>query len=321
MKYYPEPVPYTDDLPYIREWLGREFANILVAFEGVEMIELVEEHIAPTGPREGMIKYADGVNWDPGNGAGIYAYRDAAWRKLDFDDTDTATFSRLRLTATNDITLSSTLHAFQIGPDNGLNFRIDQNEISWQNNGVAVNGALNITGGDITIGDTASVLNLNGGKINFPNTQQASSDANTLDDYEEGTWTPVITFVTPGDLAVTYSTQIGTYVKIGKMVHAQLVITTSVFTHTTAAGEFRITGLPFNHVTGSGKDSTGSIELQGFTWPGGRTQVNASIVPNGTYVRAVAMGSGLSRAGLGTGDHASGTNTTIVATIDYEAAA
>src|SRR5437763_1496766 len=43
--------------------------------------------------------------------------------------------ARLRLTATDDASETSTLHAFQIGPDNGLNLAIDNNEIVARNNG------------------------------------------------------------------------------------------------------------------------------------------------------------------------------------------
>src|SRR3990167_1606815 len=57
------------------------------------------------------------------------------------------------------------------------------------------------------------------GQIAFPATQNASADANTLDDYEEGTWTPVFTFATPGDLSVAYSTQQAIYTKIGRVVY------------------------------------------------------------------------------------------------------
>ena len=39
---------------------------------------------------------------------------------------------------------------------------------------------------------TIPTINLTSGQITFPTTQVPSSDANTLDDYEEGTWTPVI---------------------------------------------------------------------------------------------------------------------------------
>jgi len=63
---------------------------------------------------------------------------------------------------------------------------------------------------------TISTINLTGGQIAFPATQSASSDANTLDDYEEGTWTPVLT--TPG--TATYSAQVAIYTKVGRLVTA-----------------------------------------------------------------------------------------------------
>jgi hypothetical protein len=51
-----------------------------------------------------------------------------------------------------------------------------------------------------------------GAGITFPAAQNASSDANTLDDYEEGTWTPSV-----GGTA-TYTAQTGQYTKIGNFV-------------------------------------------------------------------------------------------------------
>jgi hypothetical protein len=54
--------------------------------------------------------------------------------------------------------------------------------------------------------------------ITFPSTQVASSDANTLDDYEEGTWSPsILGFTSP-----TYGTRKGTYTKIGRQVNFAL---------------------------------------------------------------------------------------------------
>src|SRR3990167_662961 len=58
----------------------------------------------------------------------------------------------------------------------------------------------------------SGLISANGGQIAFPASQSASAGGNTLDDYEEGTWTPAV-----GGTA-TYTTQIGRYVKIGKMV-------------------------------------------------------------------------------------------------------
>lgn len=92
---------------------------------------------------------------------------------------------------------------------------------------------------------TFTALTLSNGQIVFPATQVPSANANTLDDYEEGTWTPTLTFATPGDLAVTYSTQSGFYTKIGRFVSIQCNVAASSFTHTTASGQFRISGLPF----------------------------------------------------------------------------
>jgi hypothetical protein len=80
------------------------------------------------------------------------------------------------------------------------------------------------------------------GQIKFPATQNASADANTLDDYEEGTWVPSISFV-GGTTGITYGSRVGRYVKIGRVVTAQgYVALTSKGSSTGAA---RLTSLPF----------------------------------------------------------------------------
>jgi hypothetical protein len=101
--------------------------------------------------------------------------------------------------------------------------------------------------------------------IKFPATQNAQSDANTLDDYEEGTWTPVLTFATPGDLSVAYSIQRGCYTKIGRVVIATVDLVTSTFTHTTASGAAQITGLPFAASSDTNYQSSGAAFWQGIT--------------------------------------------------------
>ena len=93
-----------------------------------------------------------------------------------------------------------------------------------------------------TIGVGNTTPSASGSGISFPATQSASSDANTLDDYEEGTWTPVITGTSVAGSA-TYSTQSGTYVKIGKYVFLQMFVTfTSAHTGT---GGTKVGGFPF----------------------------------------------------------------------------
>ena len=86
-----------------------------------------------------------------------------------------------------------------------------------------------------------------GAGITFPATQSASSDANTLDDYEEGTWTPSITgSSTPG--TVTYNTRLGKYTKTGNVVTYQCLVD---WNSGTGSGSLRVSGLPFNDAGGS----------------------------------------------------------------------
>lgn len=89
-------------------------------------------------------------------------------------------------------------------------------------------------------------INLTGGQIKFPATQSASADANTLDDYEEGTWTPSLTFA-GGSTGMTYSTQTGTYTKIGRLVFCRGTIVLTAKGSST--GHARIEGLPFTPST------------------------------------------------------------------------
>jgi len=79
-----------------------------------------------------------------------------------------------------------------------------------------------------------------GAGITFPATQSASTDANTLDDYEEGTWTP--TDASGAGLTLTINTT-SNYVKIGSMVYAVCSIT---FPSTINAAQVNIGGLPFS---------------------------------------------------------------------------
>lgn len=96
-----------------------------------------------------------------------------------------------------------------------------------------------------TIGVSTTGLTMTGTNgISFTATQSASSDANTLDDYEEGTWTPTISAVSG---SITSYTSYGTYTKIGNTVSIQARITLTNIG--TASGGTNIGGLPFNLLT------------------------------------------------------------------------
>lgn len=76
--YKPGQVPTSPaDVP---GFLMREFAAIQQAANRAEsFLELQPLATEPARLREGMVAEADGVNWDPGSGAGLYVYRSGAW--------------------------------------------------------------------------------------------------------------------------------------------------------------------------------------------------------------------------------------------------
>jgi hypothetical protein len=89
--------------------------------------------------------------------------------------------------------------------------------------------------------------------ITFAATQSASGDANTLDDYEEGTWTPTIT----GGSNITSLTGVdGKYVKVGKLVYCEANFTGNI-TSSSAETNFEF-ALPFSR---NGSQTVGTLSL------------------------------------------------------------
>jgi len=77
--------------------------------------------------------------------------------------------------------------------------------------------------------------------IKFPPTQIPSNDVNTLDDYEEASFTPVVSGQTTAGVG-TYTEQSGVATKIGRVVNFTINITWSAHT---GAGVMIFTGFPF----------------------------------------------------------------------------
>ena len=99
-------------------------------------------------------------------------------------------------------------------------------------------GNVSVTG---VIGVGGATPSTSGSGISFPATQSASSEANTLDDYEEGTWTPALTFSSG---SVTYYDQTGQYTKVGNLVTVSFWLRVQAIS--SPSGTLTITGLPFN---------------------------------------------------------------------------
>jgi len=104
------------------------------------------------------------------------------------------------------------------------------------------------------------VIDLPFGQIKFPATQNASSNANTLDDYEEGTFTPTVSF--SGGGSVTYYLRLGTYTKIGRQVTVNLMVN---FSDNTGSGNVSIGNLPFTSNSTTNYRLAGSILGAGMT--------------------------------------------------------
>jgi hypothetical protein len=113
-----------------------------------------------------------------------------------------------------------------------------------------------------TVGVGGATPSASGAGITFPATQSASSNANTLDDYEEGTWTPVLT---DGTNNATMAVGNGaTYTKIGRSVTVNGACFTSSLGSVT--GGVKISGLPFaagstNNFYGAGATSPEQINI------------------------------------------------------------
>jgi hypothetical protein len=104
------------------------------------------------------------------------------------------------------------------------------------------------------------------GQIKFPATQVASADANTLDDYEEGTWTPTITASTTNPSSVTYSVQYGRYTKVGNVVYLSFRVQ---FSFSGGSGAVQISGLPFtaaNNIQPKTTPQQDNITFTGFSY-------------------------------------------------------
>jgi hypothetical protein len=124
--------------------------------------------------------------------------------------------------------------------------------------------------GTVVISGTTPSLN----GITFPATQVPSADANTLDDYEEGSWTPVYTGSGGSIGSTAYTTRNGTYTKIGNVVIVGLQLLLS--NKGSWTGTVVITGLPFT-AANDGIQSIGGLQVNDVTFA---DQINLRVGPN-----------------------------------------
>lgn len=119
-----------------------------------------------------------------------------------------------------------------------------------------------------------------------------------------GSWTGAFSFLTAGDLAVTYSSQACYYFKLGRLVHIWGDVSASAFTHSTASSNFMITGCPYT------PEFECPIHLSNinasFSWPASRTQIEGRMVSSSSNIFLAGLGTGAARQSLTTSNVASG---------------
>jgi hypothetical protein len=168
--------------------------------------------------------------------------------------------------------------------------------------------------GDVSL-STGNVVQGTAAKgINFTaNTPAAGMTSQLLNWYEEGTFTPVLTYSTPGvGLVITYSvgSQKGYYTRNGNTVNVMIDLRVATFVKGTASGILTITGLPFTSKSTSGFGrAIGSIALNSAAFTGiPQAIVNAGL----TTIALLQSSSGGAQASLS--DPAAGSSYFVSAT-------
>lgn len=119
-------------------------------------------------------------------------------------------------------------------------------------------GAAGITLDGVTLKDGNVVL-ANGKGIDFSATD-GTGTSELFDDYEEGTWTPILRTDSVNFTSVSYASNVGgLYTKIGRFVFVQGFMSTTAVTVGAASGTVAIGGLPFNVLA----NSSGLVDAYG----------------------------------------------------------
>jgi hypothetical protein len=177
--------------------------------------------------------------------------------------------------------MAGILKVDQVQSDSNLSFQVAGANVAYMNS-----TGLQMTGGQIIAGSntllTASGLIYANAGIAFPGTQASSADANTLDDYEEGTWTATASPSTSGSITfdgdnTLFYTKVGRIVTVSGRLDVQSVSSPS--------GELRIT-LPFT-VGNAGQTASSSASV--FIWNAGGAATEAGLwiswlEPNAAFV-------------------------------------
>ena len=160
-------------------------------------------------------------------------------------------------------------------------------------------GTVQVSGNPIsgTTGTFSGLIFANGGGVQFPATQVSSANANTLDDYEEGTWTPEFLALS-GSVTITYASRYGRYTKIGNLVYADFLLAWSA--RSGGDGLLGIT-MPFAPFAGGGAHNGSGVIAYAAGLP-----VNSLMYGDTGASRSVLIKAGTSNSYFSPGELASG---------------
>lgn len=220
--YTPQPPGNTT----VDQWAYREFIVLSQAFGKPPGWYLDVVNIPPTRPRDGLLAFADGTNWNPGQGKGLYIYS-AAFQKL--------------LTSSSVITnaMLATMPAWTIkgnvtsGVATPTDFTIDG--LTLKSPPVAADELIlwDVVGSAIKkVAVSSFVLN-------------------------PGAWTSYTPSFAPNTGAFTTASASGRWVQLGKTIHFSINLT--ITTNGTGAGFFKV-GLPIavqTAATAIGRETNG----------------------------------------------------------------
>ncbi len=149
--------------------------------------------------------------------------------------------------------------------DDALHVKVSPNGSSWTE--------------ALSIAQASGLVTLPAGQLAFPATQNPSANANTLDDYEEGTFTPALMFG-GAEVGIAYgSATLGRYTKIGRQVTASLLLTTT--SKGTSTGQAQLRGLPFFNLNDTIYASCAIGWVSGLTYTG---TLLLHLMPNSTRI-------------------------------------
>jgi hypothetical protein len=141
---------------------------------------------------------------------------------------------------------------------------------------ITINSSNNVAlAGNIGLGGATPTTSGTG--ITFPASASASTNANTLDDYEEGTWTPT---VVPASGTVTLSAAHGSYTKIGRVVYlTAFCVVSSVGS---PSGQLNLQSIPFTPKNEDPNSSAHAVAY--YNWTSGTYFLNGETAVAGNQI-------------------------------------